>query len=124
MATSLETILNFNHIAERIVARVAQLDYRSLWNLEQTNSKWARYIKEPKLWLRLCIKEESKWFKNTAGHTNQNFIQYKNANLQWYQLLDGCDDLLKRSISMYLKLRYKKAVQSTHSPTYTVLQKR
>ena len=44
MATSLETILNFNHIAERIVARVAQLDYRSLWNLEQTNSKWAIHL--------------------------------------------------------------------------------
>ena len=118
MATSLETVVNFNHIADRILA---ELDYKSLWNLEQTSTKWSRYIKEPKLWLRLCIKAESKWFKNTAGHTNQNFIQYKTANLQWYQLLEDLDDFergLRNSISMFLKLRYKNAVQLTHSPTY------
>ena len=75
MATSLETILNFNHIAERIVARVAQLDYRSLWNLEQTNSKWARYIKEPKLLhqRRIQMVQKYSWSHKSKLHPVQKW---------------------------------------------------
>ena len=65
------------------------------------------------LWLRLCMRKEAKWFKNQDQGSNQTFVEYKSANLQWYDLLEGLDDSqdqeLKESLLMHLKLRFKTA---------------
>ena len=119
MALKLEHIQNINEIAFHIFAL---LDFKTLCNLEQINKKWSNCFKDSKLWLRLCIKKDSKWFKKPSDHSNQNFVQYKNANLQWYQLLEIIHDSenlgLKKSIVMYLKLRLKTSLNLQVAPIY------
>ena len=68
------------------------------------------------------MKKESKWFKDATDNSNQNLIQYKNANKQWYQLLEDLKNpqnlRQQKNISMYLKLRLKKFLELSEAPSY------
>ena len=100
--------LELNQIADHIFIL---LDYKTLSNLEKVNPIWSRHFSDPKLWLRLCMKKEAKWFKDINEDSNQSFATYKRSNLQWYQLLEGLgnsqDQDLKKSLLPHLKLRFK-----------------
>ena len=113
-----ESNIQINEIVDHIFIL---LDFKSLSNLEQINTNWSRYLRDPRLWLRLCIKKESKWFKHQSDPSNQNFVQYKNANLQWHQLFKTLDEEenygLRRNVLKYLKLRFKNA--PVYKPLYT-----
>ena len=102
--------MDINQIADHIFIL---LDVETLSNLEKINAIWSRHLRDPMLWLRLCMRKEAKWFKNQDQDSNQTFVEYKSANLQWYQLLEGLDDSqdqeLKESLLTHLKLRFKTA---------------
>ena len=110
---------DINQIADHILVL---LDFKTLINLEQINTLWSRHLRDPKVWLRLCMKKEAKWFKYQDQDSNQTFVEYKSANLQWYNLLEGLDDshdeTFKKSLLMHLKLRYKTALKLTETFTY------
>ena len=101
---------DINQIADHIFVL---LDVETLSNLEKINAIWSRHLRDPMLWLRLCMRKEAKWFKNQDQGSNQTFVEYKSANLQWYDLLEGLDDSqdqeLKESLLMHLKLRFQTA---------------
>ena len=90
--------------------------------MERINTQWSIYLKDPRFWLRLCIKKEAKWFKDQAYQSNQNFKNYNNANLHWYDFLAILDESqeegLKKSVLMHLKLRFKIALKLTGAFNY------
>ena len=102
--------VELNEIADHIFIL---LDIKTLSNLENINTIWSRQFRDPKLWLKLCMKKEAKWFKYRAQDSNQNLIQYEQANFQWYQLLEGLDNSpneeLKESLLSHFKIRFKTA---------------
>ena len=102
--------VELNEIADHIFIL---LDIKTLSNLENINTIWSRHMRDPKLWLKLCMKKEAKWFKHLAQSSNQKFIQYEQANFQWYQLLECLDNSpneeLKESLLSHLKIRFKTA---------------
>ena len=102
--------VELNEIADHIFIL---LDIKTLSNLENINTIWSRHLRDPKLWLKICMKKEAKWFKDLAQNSNQNSVQYEQANFQWYQLLEGLDNSpneeLKESLLSHLKTRFKTA---------------
>ena len=106
--------MDINQIAGHIFIL---LDVETLSNLEKINAIWSRHLRDPMLWLRLCMRKEAKWFKNQDQDSNQTFVEYKSANLQWYDLLEGLDDSqdqeLKESLLTHLKLRFDTSSKST-----------
>ena len=110
---------DINQIADHIFVL---LDFKTLINLEQINTQWSRHLRDPKVWLRLCMKKEAKWFRNQDQDSNQIYVDYRKANLRWYNLLEGLDDshddTLKKSLLMHLKLRFKTALKLTATFTY------
>ena len=95
------------------------LDVQTLSNLENINPIWSRHLRDPKLWLRLCMKKEAKLIKDGGQNSNQSFLNYNRATLQWDQLLQGLDDSqdqeLKESLLTHLKLRFKTASNFKYS---------
>ena len=102
--------VELNEIADHIFIL---LDIKTLSNLENINTIWSRHLRDPKLWLKLCMKKEAKRFKHLAQDSNQNSVQYEQANFQWYQLLEGLDNSpneeLKESLLSHFKIRFKTA---------------
>ena len=102
--------VELNKIADHIFIL---LDIKTLSNLKNINTIWSQHLRDPKLWLKLCMKKEAKWFKYRAQDSNQNLIQYEQANFQWYQLLEGLDNSpneeLKESLLSHFKIRFKTA---------------
>ena len=110
---------DINQIADHIFVL---LDFKTLINLEKINTQWSRHLRDPKVWLRLCMKKEAKWFKDQDQDSNQIYVDYRKANLRWYNLLEGLDDsqdeTLKKSLLMHLKLRFRTALKLTETFTY------
>ena len=106
--------IELNKIADHIFIL---LDYKTLSNLEKVNPIWSRHFSDPKLWLRLCMKKEAKWFKDQDEDSNESFATYKGSNLQWYQLLQDLDisqdQDLKKSVLSHLTLRFKTTFKLT-----------
>lgn len=106
--------MELNQIADHIFIL---LDVKTLSNLENINAIWSRHLRDPITWLRLCKIKEAKWIKDQTQDSNQRFLNYDRANLQWDQLLQGLDDSqdqeLKESLLEYLKLRFNTYSKST-----------